>query len=65
MRALPTLCAAAFAGAAALLAAKPSAAGGEKSVGAMFVARCATCHTVPDPAIRTDLAWLDQVNRTS
>jgi cytochrome c2 len=33
-------------------------------VGKMFAKRCATCHTVPDPAIRTDLAWLDQINRT-
>ena len=34
-------------------------------VGKMFQARCANCHTVPDRKIRTDLAWLDQVNRTS
>ncbi len=34
-------------------------------VAQMFAARCATCHTVPDVAIRTDLAWLDQVKRTS
>ena len=34
-------------------------------VGKMFAERCASCHTVPDPAIKTDLAWLDQVNRTS
>jgi len=33
--------------------------------GKMFGKRCAACHTIPDPAIRTDLAWLDQVNRTS
>ena len=31
----------------------------------MFGHRCATCHSIPDPAIRTDVAWLDQVNRTS
>ncbi len=27
-------------------------------------ARCVTCHQVPDLHIRTDHAWLDQVNRT-
>ena len=37
----------------------------DDSVGKMFAKRCAACHTVPDPALRTDLAWLDQVNRTS
>ncbi|MHC4407517.1 MAG: hypothetical protein ACYS0E_05585 [Planctomycetota bacterium] len=45
------------------LACAPAEAG--ESVGKMFGKRCAACHTVPDPAIRTDLAWLDQVNRTS
>ncbi len=35
------------------------------SAGQMFRQRCATCHTVPDPSIRTDLAWLDQLNRTA
>jgi hypothetical protein len=33
--------------------------------GKLFVKRCAVCHAIPDAAIRTDLAWLDQVNRTS
>ena len=31
----------------------------------LFAKQCASCHSVPDPAIRTDMAWLDQVNRTS
>ncbi|MGQ0612683.1 MAG: hypothetical protein ACT4PV_02880 [Planctomycetaceae bacterium] len=31
----------------------------------LFASRCASCHTVPDPSLRTDRAWLDQVNRTS
>jgi len=31
----------------------------------LFVKRCAACHAIPDAAIRTDLAWLDQVTRTS
>jgi mono/diheme cytochrome c family protein len=33
--------------------------------GALFRTRCAACHAVPDPALRTDRAWLDQVNRTA
>ena len=33
--------------------------------GEMFQARCANCHFIPDPSVRTDRAWLDQVNRTS
>ena len=33
--------------------------------GALFSARCAACHTVPDPTLRTDRAWLDQVHRTA
>ena len=35
------------------------------SAGEIFAARCASCHTVPDPGLRTDLAWLDQINRTT
>ena len=31
----------------------------------IFTARCANCHTVPNPELRTDLAWLDQINRTT
>ena len=31
----------------------------------IFTARCANCHTVPDPGRRTDRAWLDQINRTT
>ena len=65
MRPLLTLCAAGLAGAAALLLPTPSRAGENDHVGAMFQARCANCHTIPDRNIRTDLAWLDQVNRTS
>lgn len=38
---------------------------GEPEVAGMFRDRCSTCHTVPDPAVRTDRAWLDQVRRTS
>jgi hypothetical protein len=31
----------------------------------MFGKRCASCHAVPDRTLRTDLAWLDQINRTT
>jgi hypothetical protein len=44
----------------------PAATGGEEpSAGEVFQARCASCHAVPDPALRTDRAWLDQVKRTA
>ncbi|MEE8104465.1 MAG: hypothetical protein V3T86_02910 [Planctomycetota bacterium] len=43
----------------------PASAGEPNDAAELFTARCMSCHTVPDPAIRTDLAWLDQVNRTS
>jgi len=58
----------AVAGVAAVLAGTASAvpAGdGEAEAATLFQDRCATCHTVPDPALRTDRAWLDQVNRTA
>jgi hypothetical protein len=45
-----------------LVAASQSA---DEDVGKTFQERCAKSHTVPDPAIRTDRAWLDQVNRTT
>ncbi len=48
----------------AVLPATPSTGEGH-SVGEIFSARCASCHTVPDPGLRTDLAWLDQINRTT
>ena len=43
------------------------AEGGEPppDAGRLFLARCAACHSIPDPALRTDRAWLDQVNRTA
>lgn len=47
-------------------AAAQDAAGAKKpAAAALFEERCATCHTVPDPEIRTDRAWLDQVHRTA
>ena len=49
----------------ALLDAAPSRADGPESAGTLFSQRCASCHTVPDPQIATDRAWLDQVNRTA
>ncbi len=33
--------------------------------GALFSERCSACHTVPDPSLRTDRAWLDQIHRTA
>lgn len=60
MRHLPLL---AVAGLALLTA--PLARGGDNAPGQIFAARCASCHTVPDLDLRTDRAWLDQVNRTT
>ena len=57
---LPAAC-----GAALLATADTGRAGDASEVGEMFKARCAQCHTVPDPQVRTDRAWLDQVNRTA
>lgn len=37
----------------------------EPEVARMFKHRCASCHAVPDPDVRTDRAWLDQVKRTA
>ena len=39
--------------------------GGGHEAAALFAKSCSNCHTAPDPAVRTDLAWLDQVNRTT
>mgnify|MGYP002624319455 CR=1 FL=1 len=66
MRALCLCTAAVLLGGAALLVprtavAEPDAAGAAD----VFRARCAHCHTIPDPALRTDRAWIDQVNRTA
>ncbi len=65
MRDLAVGLAFALAGAAAL-AVRPAAAPaqGEDPAG-LFGKSCAGCHAVPDPEIRTDRAWLDQVHRTS
>ena len=52
------LCAAPFQG-------PPASADEAGDAAALFAGRCATCHAVPDPALRMDLAWLDQVNRTT
>lgn len=39
-------------------------AGGDKPA-RLFSKRCASCHTVPDPAFATDKAWLGQILETS
>ena len=31
----------------------------------LFQKTCVRCHVIPDPAVRTDRGWLDQVNRTA
>ena len=31
---------------------------------ATYSAQCIKCHQPPDLGLKTDLAWLDQVNRT-
>lgn len=36
-----------------------------KAAAATFEKRCASCHVVPDVSMRTDRAWLDQINRTT
>jgi hypothetical protein len=33
--------------------------------GALFERRCASCHALPDPALRTDRAWLERVRDTA
>lgn len=33
--------------------------------GALFESRCASCHSMPDPALRTDRAWIERVQRTA
>ena len=64
MRRTPVVLPAALLGAIALV--PPAASRGEDgSAGEIFQARCASCHTVPDPALRTDRAWLDQIKRTA
>lgn len=41
---------------------------GKKAVqqaGKMFQRNCISCHVIPNPAVRTDRGWLDQINRTT
>jgi len=42
--------------------------GGEEAAAAamrLFTGQCAPCHAVPDPALATGRAWIDQVHRTA
>lgn len=57
---VPTL--AAFALGADLPGQNPKAI---EAAGLVFQRRCASCHTIPDPSVRTDRGWLDQLNRTA
>lgn len=50
---------------AALFPVRSGADDGADRIAHLFQSRCASCHFVPDPDLATDLAWLDQVNRTS
>jgi len=45
----------------------PLAARGDdgKEAQRIFETRCASCHTIPDPGLRGDRAWLGQVPRTA
>ncbi len=65
MRIVVLACLASLAAGAVLIATSSPATGKEPAVAEMFRQRCSSCHTVPDPEIRTDRAWLDQVNRTA
>jgi len=38
---------------------------GESDAAKLFSTQCAACHTVPDPVVRTDRAWIDQVAYTT
>ena len=31
----------------------------------IFTARCASCHTLPDPGVRSDKVWLAQIRETT
>ena len=65
MRTLPILLVALLVTGALLPAPETAHADGDDDPAAIFRDRCASCHAIPDPALHTDLAWLDQVNRTS
>lgn len=47
-----------------LVPTRPSA-GGDPEPGPLFTRNCAPCHTVPDPALRADRAWLERIHRTT
>ena len=51
--------------AAYLLGAGGVAAEPPDSPAALFQESCAACHAIPDPTLPMDLAWLDQVERTT
>ncbi len=50
---------------AALGLGSPAQAEGPEDLGALFSVECASCHAMPDPELRMDLAWLDQIRRTT
>jgi len=50
---------------AAVLPLSATRADTEDAAKALFESRCATCHAIPDPGLRWDRVWLDQVKRTT
>ncbi len=38
---------------------------GEFKPGPFFKSKCSMCHVMPNPKLPTDLAWADQVLRTT
>jgi len=48
-----------------LFMAVAAAAAPEPDVGSMYRKKCAPCHELPDKALATDRAWLDQIRRTT
>jgi len=39
--------------------------GSDDPSAALFAERCASCHTLPDPAMEADRVWAGQVRRTA
>ena len=52
-------------GLAVLFVAEPTSGRERPEVAGFFAKNCAACHTVPDPTVPADRAWLEQVRRTT
>lgn len=44
---------------------RPDGKNAVAQAGKMFMSRCASCHSIPDPRLRSDRSWIEQVNRTT